>query len=81
MLDWSMMDLAAAAQVSVSTIKRIEDSAENTASFRSLVRIQIALEAEGVSFVTADGRRRGIWIQERDIDEPSQTMADVASSP
>jgi hypothetical protein len=32
MLDWSMLDLAAAAQVSVSTIKRIEDGAENTSS-------------------------------------------------
>jgi hypothetical protein len=71
MLDRCMLDLAAAAQVSFSTIKRIEDGAENMSSFRSLVRIQVALEAEGISFATVESRRRGLWIEERVPELPT----------
>ena len=78
MLDWSMLDLSAAAQVSVSTIKRIEDSEEITSSMRSLLRIQVALEAKGINFETAEGRGRGLWMEERAAIVPSQTMANAA---
>ena len=64
MLDWSMLELAKVSQVSVSTIKRIEDSSENIPSDRSLAKLEHAFATEGVRFL-ADESGHGLWMQKR----------------
>lgn len=49
-LGWSVGDLAAAAGVSVSTIRRIEDGEIESIRRTSLVRIRAALENAGIAF-------------------------------
>ena len=51
MLDWSMMDLASAAGVSVSTIKRIEDESYGIVADATWATVPYALEAAGVSIL------------------------------
>ena len=80
MLNWSMLDLAKASQVSVSTIKRIEDGAENTTSDRSFAKLLIAFEAEGVVFASDADLGRGMWVKKRDPGAPPLTTADVVLS-
>lgn len=60
MLDWSMVDLANAARVSVSTVKRIEDGSSESGSDRVFALIQDALETEGARFLPDDGDGPGV---------------------
>ncbi|MBH0619546.1 hypothetical protein I3A86_26010, partial [Salmonella enterica] len=51
MLDWSMIDLAKAAGVSVSTVKRAEEVESQPVSDKAFLTIQEAFEAAGVRFL------------------------------
>ena len=62
MLDWSMLDLARAARVSLSTIQRIEDVEPQPVSEDTRALIQGALEGAGVRFLTDDGDGAGIQL-------------------
>lgn len=50
-LDWSMLDLAAAASVSISTVKRMEAAEAQPVSTDVHAAVQAALEAAGVRFL------------------------------
>ena len=65
MLDWSMIDLARAVRMSVSTIKRIEDGRPETVSDRVVAVIRAGLEAEGVRFLPDDGYGPGMRLPAR----------------
>ena len=65
MLDWSMVDLARAVRISVSTIKRIESGDPETGSDRVVAMIRGGLEAEGVRFLPDDGNGPGLRLQAR----------------
>lgn len=60
LLDWSMIDLAKVARVSVSTIKRLEDERLRPATDRSAAAVQSALETAGVRFLPDDGDGPGV---------------------
>ncbi|MGE8131782.1 PAS domain-containing protein [Methylobacterium sp. NPDC080182] len=55
MLSWSAADLAAAAGVSVASVRRLEEDA-GTVRLRTREAIRQALEAAGVAFVATDGK-------------------------
>jgi GAF domain-containing protein len=56
LLDWTIMDLAKAAQVSVNTIKRLEDrQSENSPRASCNERIRLTFEAAGVVFFDRTG--------------------------
>jgi hypothetical protein len=65
MLDWSILDLANAARVSVSTVPRVEAGGQVPASERSLAKIQCALEGAGVHFLANDGDGYGLRLKKR----------------
>lgn len=65
LLDWSMMDLAAAAGVSVSTVKRFEGGSEQPVSDDTVALMRGAAEAEGVSFLRDDGAGAGVRLRGR----------------
>ena len=65
MLDWSMMVLAKAAQVSVSTVKRFEDGAVDGVKSTTADLIQSAFEAEGIRFLPDDGNGPGLRYRSR----------------
>ena len=65
MLNWSMLDLAKAARVSVSTIKRFEDGNSESGSDRIFALIREAIEAEGVRFLPDGGDGLGIRLKPR----------------
>ena len=65
MLDWSMLDLAKAAGVSVSTVKRIEMAAPQSISDGTFATIQAAFEAAGVRFLVDLKEGVGLRLQPR----------------
>ena len=65
MLDWSMVDLARAAQISVSTVKRVEHGGAQPVSDHIVGVIHIALKTQGVQFLTDDGSGPGVWLKPR----------------
>lgn len=82
MLDWSMLDLAKAAGVSVSTVKRVEDGRVQLVSDGTRLSIRGAFETAGVCFLMDDGNGPGLRLSIRcERATPPSTMADVASPP
>ncbi|MGU3358838.1 PAS domain-containing protein [Methylobacterium sp. M6A4_1b] len=67
MLDWSIPDLAAAAEVSGSSIKRFEESGGAALRPRTRAAIRQALEAAGITFVARPSGEVGL------IHRPSAT--------
>ena len=51
MLDWSMTDLAKAASVSVSTVKRMEMAEQQPVSDETYLVVRLAFEAAGLRFL------------------------------
>ena len=51
MLDWSMIELSQAAQVSLSTVQRIEEVQPQSVSANLRAAVQSALEEAGVRFL------------------------------
>lgn len=70
MLGWSMMALAKAAQVSVSTVKRVEDEGPQPISDAILAVVRDALETEGVRFLADDGEGSGVRLRGRPSAAP-----------
>ena len=60
LLDWSMIDLANAATVSVSTIKRAEDDGSLYVTDRIIACIRDAFETNGVRFLPDNGDGPGL---------------------
>lgn len=54
-LDWSRMDLAKAAGLSVSTVKRVEEAAQPRPSSQAVEAIRRAFEDHGVEFDVGEG--------------------------
>ncbi len=65
MLNWSMFNLAQAAGVSISTVKRTEDAGLQIVSDDAVLKIRSALEAVGVGFLDDVGEGVGMRIQPR----------------
>ena len=65
LLDWSMLDLAKVAQVSVSTIKRMEDERQKPAADRSVAPVLCAFQTAGVRFLSDDGDGPGVRYKAR----------------
>ena len=65
MLGWSMVDLARATRVSVSTVKRFENERSAPVSDGAVALMQDALETEGVCFLPDDGFGPGVRLQRR----------------
>lgn len=65
MLDWSMMDLARAAGLSISTVKRFEGSDGRYVSDEAIAMMQDAAETEGVRFLSDDGSGSGVRLRRR----------------
>ncbi|MGI3903259.1 MAG: helix-turn-helix domain-containing protein [Janthinobacterium lividum] len=63
MLDWSLLDLARASGVSISTIQRVEAGGKIVPSDWTLAMIQEAFEASGISFLAEDGRGQGVRLK------------------
>ena len=64
LLDWSMGDLSEAAQVSISTVRRLEDGRQRVTSGRAVALVQRALEARGVCFLLDDELGLGVTLKE-----------------
>lgn len=63
LLDWSQSDLAAASGVSEPTIKRLESSSgELGGRSDTIAKIVAALEAAGVTFITAGDVAEGVGV-------------------
>ena len=60
LLDWSMLDLAKAAGLSVSTVKRHEDGTQFRPSSRTTEAIRRAFEDHGVEFEGGEGGMIGL---------------------
>ncbi len=65
LLDWSMTDLASAAQVSISTVKRFERGSDQPVSDDVVDMMRDAAETEGIRFLPDDGTGLGIRFQRR----------------
>lgn len=61
LLNWSTKKLAEQSKVSISTIKRMEESDDvPSAMATNMQAIQSALEAGGVQFIPANGGKAGV---------------------
>lgn len=65
MLGWSMLDLANAARISVSTVKRFESEGAQFVSVDIVARMQDAAETEGVRSLADDGDGPGLRLRHR----------------
>ncbi|RYB01785.1 helix-turn-helix domain-containing protein [Lichenibacterium ramalinae] len=63
MLDWSLADLAKAAQVSVSSVKRFETTELDAVSHETAGKIRDALEHQGITFLVDDGTGLGLRLR------------------
>ncbi|WP_072746621.1 helix-turn-helix domain-containing protein [Oceanicella actignis] len=66
LVGWTQGDLAKAAGVSDTTVKRAEGTATIPASERALERIRAALEAAGVEFIEPNGGGPGVRLRGRE---------------
>lgn len=74
MLDWSMMDLAKASGVSVSTVKRVGDGRMAMVSTAMVGQIRGAFEAAGVEFLGDEGSGSGVMLKPRQDQTFSRFM-------
>ena len=65
MLDWSMADLAEAARLSISTVKRFETGGAQPVSDEAVGMMRDAAETEGVRFLDDDGDGPGVRLRRR----------------
>ena len=68
-LDWSIADLARAADVSVNTVNRFESG--NDARLSSVDKMRSAMEAAGVEFIAENGGGPGVRL--RKAGSPKRT--------
>ncbi len=74
MLDWSMIDLAKASGVSVSTVKRFGDGRTAMVSPAMVGQIRDALEAAGVEFLGDEESGPGMKLKPRHAQEFSRFL-------
>jgi len=69
LLSWSGSDLASCANVSLSSIRRVEacDGVPDSASVKVLHAIQLALESGGVEFIGTPEDRPGVRLRSSSI--------------
>lgn len=79
LLDWSISDLAAAARLSVASIKRFE-AEEKGVRVKTQEAIRRALEKAGIAFMTWDGRPGifGLVANQSSFEQPG-SCSDIAS--
>ena len=65
MLDWSMLDLAKAARVSISTVKRFEGGSSQAVSDDVVALMREAAETAGIRFLPDDGDGPGLMLLRR----------------
>jgi transcriptional regulator with XRE-family HTH domain len=65
LLDWSQEQLAAAAGLSVPTIKRSERNLGAAVSDEAIAAIQLALEKGGIVFVEENGEGAGVRLRKK----------------
>nr|WP_255722522.1 helix-turn-helix domain-containing protein [Lichenibacterium sp. 6Y81] len=65
MVDWSMLDLAKAAKLSISTVKRFERDGHQLVSAEAIAMMRDALETEQVRFLPDDGNGPGVRCRRR----------------
>ena len=65
LLNWSIVALAQAAELSVSTIKRMEMADPQFISFNAYAQVRRAFEKVGVRFLDDDGKGIGLRFQPR----------------
>lgn len=63
MLGWSMMDLARASGLSISTVKRAEGGGPPQASAEAVRQLASALGAAGVRFIAHEGQSVGVVLK------------------
>ena len=74
MLDWSLTDLAKAAEVSVSTVKRLGDGRPDIVSPMKVGQIRVALELAGIEFLGDEGSGPGMRLISRQAQTFSRFM-------
>jgi DNA-binding XRE family transcriptional regulator len=67
LLAWSQEQLAAAADVSIPTIKRLEAQDGPLGGRDETVKIRLALETAGVEFLDENGGGPGVRLRERQL--------------
>lgn len=60
MLGWSLIDVSQAARVSVSVVRRLENSSSSTAGNEYHSAMQATFEAAGVVFLPDEGHGPGL---------------------
>ncbi len=65
MLDWSLVDLAKAASVSVSAVLRAEGRNSERVTEGTWGAMRVAMETAGVRFLEDDGNGAGVRLQRR----------------
>ncbi len=66
LLGWNQLDLASAASVGITTVRRLEGASEPRGSTEVLWKIQTALEEAGVEFIPADDTKGpGVRLKQR----------------
>ena len=74
MLDWSMLDLAKASGVSVSTVKRVDDGRMAVVSPAMVGQIRNAFRAAGMEFLGDEGNGPGMRLKPRQSQDLSRFM-------
>ena len=73
LLGLSQSELSTLAQLGIATVKRIEIASEVTGSARTLWKIQTALEAAGIEFISADELKGpGVRLRRSGGDKPKE---------
>jgi transcriptional regulator with XRE-family HTH domain len=73
LLGWSQSELAKRAGLSLPTVKRVEAGLGPRVSDAARARIQEALEAGGVRFITENGGGPGVRLRKRQRAKGSKT--------
>jgi transcriptional regulator with XRE-family HTH domain len=60
LLGWSQTELAARAELSLPTVKRVEINSDLRVSAEARLRLRVALEAGGVEFIDENGGGPGV---------------------
>ena len=64
-LGWEQKDLAAAADLSLPTIQRMEKMGLGRSSADNAAKVQKSLEAAGIEFIPENGGGAGVRLRER----------------
>jgi transcriptional regulator with XRE-family HTH domain len=70
LLGWSQTELAAAAELSLPTVKRFETGRGATVSPEAVEKMRLALESAGVEFIAENGGGAGVRLKKRPGEGP-----------